>query len=194
MQQDLKITYSLQSSQFLYLLSAHGQPTLKIQASVNYCRICDDPVNFQSLVSWVERQSRLVELKDAPLSRQYTSRSAFPCVLTPISQGVLNLLCGILQRTLFRSLGTRNGLQPLPPTVDVQSASANSQKKLQFKPQIQHTLQDTANAPPHMLLVNPEHAVKTQVTYSRKHHQSSRNSTYFGNHLECLLLSPLYTL
>ena len=46
---------------------------------------------FSLFVSWVKRQSRLVELKDVLLSRQYTSRSAFPCVLTPTGQGVLNL-------------------------------------------------------------------------------------------------------
>ena len=61
--------------------------------------------------------------------RQYTSRSAFPCVLTPISQGALNLLCGILQRPLFRSLGTKNGLQPLPPTCDIQTASIHANSK-----------------------------------------------------------------
>ena len=86
-------------------------------------------MSFQSLVSWVKRQPRLVELKDEPLSRQCTSRSAFPCVLTPAGQGVLNLLCGILQRPLFWSLGTKNGLQLLPPTFDIQSASVHAKSK-----------------------------------------------------------------
>ena len=131
-----KITYSSQSSQLLHLHSTHCQPALRVQASTDYCLICDDPVSFQSLVCWVRRQSRLVELIDAPLSRQYTSRSAFSCVLTPTSQGVLNLLFGILQRPLIRSLGTKNGLQLLPPTLDIQSASVRAKSKL---PQRNHS-------------------------------------------------------
>ena len=124
-----KITYISQSSQFLHLHSTHHQPDLRVQASVDYCLICDDPLSFQSLVSWDKRQSRLVELKDAPLSRQYTNRSAFPCMLTPTSQGVLNRLCGNLHRPLIRSLGTKNGLQPLPLTLDMQSASVHVKSK-----------------------------------------------------------------
>ena len=124
-----KITYGCNEVKSLHLHSAHCQPALRVQASVNYCLICDDPVSFQSLVSWVKRQSRLVELKDAPIFRQYSSRSAFPCVPPAASQSVLNLLCGILQRPLFRSLGTKNGLQLLRPTLDVQSASVHAKSK-----------------------------------------------------------------
>ena len=89
--------YSLLPVQFL---SSHCQLALMVRASVDYYLVCDDPVSLQSLVLWVERQSRLVELKDVFLSRQYTSRSAFAWVLTPDGQGALNLPCGVLQRPL----------------------------------------------------------------------------------------------
>ena len=88
---------STTNSVFIFI-SHTVNPALRVCTSVNYHLFCDDPVSLQSLVSWGEKQSRLVELKDALLSRQYTSRSAFPSVLTPASQGVLNLLCGVLQR------------------------------------------------------------------------------------------------
>ena len=90
-----KITYNL-----LLIQSLSSLCTLPTCSQGPSYLICDDPVSLHSLVSWVERQSRLVELEDALLSRQNTSRSAFPWVPTPTSQGALNILCGVLQRPL----------------------------------------------------------------------------------------------
>ena len=50
----------------------------------------------------------------------YTSRSGFPCVLTPTGQGVLNLLCRGLHGTLYVP---RNQDWVPSPTLDVSNAS-----------------------------------------------------------------------
>ena len=64
----------------------------------------------------------------------------------------------------FRTLGTKTGFLPLPPTLDVQSASvhannSNSQKNTLQLPN-PHTLQDTVDVPPQKLLVYPEQRVQ----------------------------------
>ena len=83
-------TYSSSPLPFtVHLHLAHCQPALRVQASVNYYLLCDDPVSFQSLVSWVKRQSRLVELKEALLPLGSTPADLhFQVCSLPTSQGV----------------------------------------------------------------------------------------------------------
>ena len=79
-------TIEFNSSSTLHTLST----CLLIQTSADYQHVCGDPVSYQSLVSWIEKQSRLVELNNVLLSfRQYNSRSAFPGQLTPAQVRVL---------------------------------------------------------------------------------------------------------
>ena len=96
------ITYSSSPLSFtVHLHPTHCQPALRIQPSVNYYLICDDPVNFQYPVSWAERQSRLVELKDALLPLGSTPTDLhFQIYSLPLVSMVLNLLFGILQMPL----------------------------------------------------------------------------------------------
>ena len=130
----------MQSNQPSHLHSAYCQPALRVRASIDYFLFCDDPVSFQSLVPWVQSQFRVVELKDALLSLGSTSADLhFLCVLTPVRQGVLNLLCGNLQRPLFMSLVTKNGFQPLPPTLDIRSVSVHVNSKFPEETTVQLT-------------------------------------------------------
>ena len=92
-----KITYSSQSSQLAHHHPTHCQPAHRVQASVDYCIICDDPVSSQSLVSWVKRQSRLVSPKKQklhilmkPLGLS-TCQSTLYFVDIPISRGSTSL-------------------------------------------------------------------------------------------------------
>ena len=81
--------------------------------------------------------------------------------LTPTSQGNVNcIFCIEIFTDPSRSQGTKNGILP-SPTLDVQSASVcATNSKFPEESTIQHqtmfTLQDTADAPPQMLLDNPE--------------------------------------
>ena len=82
--------------------------------------------------------------------------------LTPTSQGDVNcIFCVEFFLGLSRSQGTKNGILLPSPTLDIQSASvcANN-SKFPEESTIQHqtmfTLQDTADAPPQMLLDNPK--------------------------------------
>ena len=69
--------------------TAHCQPAYMVQTSVDYQHICVDLVSSQSLVSLVERQSRLVELNDALLPSGSTTADLHSRQLTPASQGDL---------------------------------------------------------------------------------------------------------
>ena len=81
---------------------------------------------------------------------------------TPASQGDVNcIFCVEFFSDLSRSLGIKTGILPPSPILDVQSASecANSSKfpeESTVKHRTMFTLQDTADAPPQMLLENPE--------------------------------------
>ena len=82
--------------------------------------------------------------------------------LTPTGQGDVNcIFCIEFFSGLSRSQGTKNGILLPSPTFDIQSASVHAKNsKFPEESTIQHwtmfTLQDTANAPPQMLLDNPE--------------------------------------
>ena len=103
------------------LPSTHCQPALRVQASVDYYLVCDDPVSHQSFVSWVKRQCRLVEFRDVLFSKQYTSRSTcFSLGAHSYSSGCTESSMWRTSKGLYRSLGTPMGL--LPPNHDVQSA------------------------------------------------------------------------
>ena len=119
-------------------------------------------MSYQSLVLWVERQSRLVELNDVLLLQAVQQQICISRQLTPTSQGNVNFIfCIEIFIDLSRSQGTKNGILLPSPTLDIQSASVHAtNSKFLEESTIQHqttcTLQDTANAPPQMLLDNPE--------------------------------------
>ena len=71
------------------------------------------------------------------LSRQHTSRSAFPGVLTPAGHDALNLLCGFLQRPLKVSR-KQDWDFPLPPTLDAQSVTVCANSRFPEESTVQH--------------------------------------------------------
>ena len=75
---------------------------LLIQPCADYQLICGDPVSYQSLVSWVKRQSRLVELNDVLLpSGSTTADLHFQATHSCWSEYCkLYLLCRNLHRPL----------------------------------------------------------------------------------------------
>ena len=81
---------------------------------------------------------------------------------TPTSQGTVNCIFHVeIFRDLSRSQETKDEIILPSPTLDIQSASVcATNSKFPEESTIQHqttfTLQDTANAPPQMLLDNPE--------------------------------------
>ena len=85
--------------------------------------------------------------------------------LTSASQDDINCIFHVkFFSGLSRSLGTKTGILLPTPTLDVQSASVHANNsKFPEESTIQHrttfTLQDTADAPPQMLLDNPEFAL-----------------------------------
>ena len=82
--------------------------------------------------------------------------------LTPAGQGIVNcIFCVEIFIDLSRSQGTKDEILLPSPTLDVQSASVcATNSKFPEESTVQHqtmfTLQDTADAPPQMLLDNPE--------------------------------------
>ena len=85
--------------------------------------------------------------------------------LTPAGQGIVNcILCVGIFIDLSRSQGTKDEILLPTPTLDIQSASVHAtSSKFPEESTIQHqmsfTPQDTANAPPQMLLDNPEFTI-----------------------------------
>ena len=148
---------------------------LFIQTSADYQLICGDPVSYQSLVSWVKKQSRLVELNNVLLPSGNTTADLHFQPLTPTSQGIVNyIFCVEIFIDLSRSQGTKDEILLPSPTLDVQSASVcATNSKFPEESTIQHwtmfTLQDTANAPPQMLLVNPEFTECTSSLLKKAH-------------------------
>ena len=149
--------------QILVLHSTHCQLVCSTQTSADYQHVCGDPVSSQALVSWVERESRLVELNDVLLpSGSTTADLHFQATHSHWSGWCkLYLPHGILLRPL-QVWGTKIHEILLPsPTFDVQSASVHANNnKFQGEFTIQHqttfTLKDTANASAQILLDNPE--------------------------------------
>ena len=82
--------------------------------------------------------------------------------LTPTGQGIVNcIMCVEIFIDLSKSQGTKDEILLPSPTLDVQSASVcATNSKFPEESTIQHqtmfTPQDTAIAPPQMLLDNPE--------------------------------------
>ena len=113
--------------------------------------------------------------------------------LTSISQGDINcIFCVEFFSGLSRSLGTKAGILLPTPTLDVQSASvcANS-SKFPEESTVQHqttfTLQNTADAPPQMLLDNPEFT-SNMSSLLKKASQNGLNSHYPRSHSKWVLM------
>ena len=135
---------------------------LLIQTSADYQLACGDPVSYQSLVSWVKKQSRLVELNDVLLPSGSTTADLHFQATHSCRSGIVNcIFCIEIFIDLSRSQGTKNEILQPSPTLDIQSASVHAiNSKFPEESTIQHwtmfTPQDTADAPPQMLLDNPE--------------------------------------
>ena len=101
--------------------------------------------------------------------------------LTPASQGSVNcIFCIEIFIDLSRSQGTKNEILLPSPTLNMQSASVCATNiKFPEESTIQHqttfTLQDTANAPPQMLLDNPEFIAYASILL-KKASQNSLNT------------------
>ena len=101
--------------------------------------------------------------------------------LTPTGQGIVNcIFCIEIFTDLSRSQGTKNEILLPSPTLNIQSASVHAtNSKFPEESTIQHwtmfTLQDTADAPPQMLLDNPEFTAYTS-SLLKKALQNSLNT------------------
>ena len=113
--------------------------------------VCGNPVSSQSLVSWVERQFRLVELNDVLLPSGSTTADLHFQATHSHWSGCCKLYLphGILLRPL--QVSRNQGWDSSPtPTLDVQSASVHTNSsKFPEESTEQHqttfTLQDTAD-------------------------------------------------
>ena len=163
-------TIEFNSSSSLCTLST----CLLIQTSTDYQHICGDPVSYQSLVSWVERQSRLVELNDVPLPQAAQQQICISRSLTPASQGNINcIFCVEIFIDPSRSQGTKNGiLHLLPPLMyrvpQYVLPTAKSQKNQQFNIKL-YSLFRTQPMHLHKCHLTILSLLHMRVAYSRKH-------------------------
>ena len=98
------------------LFQNHLQFTLKSVSTSSFCTLStcsqglsiswqmsllwwSSDLSVSCLLGWESIQTGGVG-RCTPLSRQYTSRSGFPCVLTPTNQGVLNLCVEFFKASL----------------------------------------------------------------------------------------------
>ena len=107
--------------------------------------------------------------------------------LTPTGQGIVNcIFCVEIFIDLSRSQGTKDEILLPSPTLEVQSASVHAtNSKVPEESTNQHqttfTLQDTADTPPQMLLVNPG-LLYVQVAYLRKCCRMAYTDTHLRSH------------
>ena len=153
----------MSTKEFSFSSSHHTLSTcLVIQTSADYQLVCGDLVSYQSLVSWIKKQSRLVKLNNVLLSSGSTTADLHFQATHSHCQGIVNcIFCVEIFTDLSRSQGTKNEILQPSPTLDVQSASVHAtNSKFPEESTIQHqtmfTPQDTASAPPQMPLDNPK--------------------------------------
>ena len=162
---------------------------LFIQTSADYQLICVDPVSYQSLVSWVEKQSRLVELNDVLLPSGSTTADLHFQATHSHQSGYckLYLLCRNLHRPLqvSRNQGWDSSTSPglkeprmrffyLLPSLTYRVPqyvlpTANSQKNPQFKIELCSLLR-TQLMHPHKCCLTILSLLHIWVAYSRKRH------------------------
>ena len=103
--------------------------------------------------------------------------------LTPTSQGIVNcIFCVGIFIDLYRSQGIKDEILLPTPTLDVQSASVHAtNSKFPEESTIQHqtsfTPQNTADAPPQMLLDSPEFTTYASSLLEKESHNGPNRHT-----------------